>query len=107
MTGVYTAGWIKRGPSGVIGTNKKCAEDTVAALFDDYAAGRLAAPAQGGDALRALITERQPDALDFKAWESIDRHEKTTGKPQRRPRVKLTSVPDMVEVAMEARGVIG
>ncbi|MFE7416740.1 FAD-dependent oxidoreductase [Rhodococcus sp. NPDC057529] len=107
VTGVYTAGWIKRGPSGVVGTNKKCAEDTVAALFDDYAAGRLAAPAQGGDALRALITDRQPDALDFKAWEAIDRHEKSTGKPQRRPRVKLTSVADMLEVAMEARAVTG
>ncbi|MEU3657662.1 FAD-dependent oxidoreductase [Streptomyces sp. NPDC032161] len=103
ITGVYTAGWIKRGPSGVIGTNKKCAEDTVQALFDDYAAGRLAAPAQGRDALRALIAERQPDALDYAAWQTIDRHERTTAKEHRRPRIKLTSVTDMLQVVQDAR----
>jgi ferredoxin--NADP+ reductase len=107
MTGVYTAGWIKRGPSGVIGTNKKCAEDTVQSLFDDYAAGRLVAPTQGRDDLRALITKRQPDALDYAAWQAIDRHERAIAKDHRRPRIKLASVPEMLRVAQAAREAAG
>ncbi|MEU6230617.1 FAD-dependent oxidoreductase [Streptomyces sp. NPDC047042] len=103
VAGVYTAGWIKRGPSGVIGTNKKCAEETVQALFDDFAAGRLLAPAQGGDALRALIAERQPDALDHAAWQAIDRHERAVAREHKRPRVKLTSVNEMLRVARGSR----
>ncbi|WP_190813257.1 FAD-dependent oxidoreductase [Saccharopolyspora pogona] len=99
LAGVYAAGWIKRGPSGVIGTNKKCAEDTVQALLDDYEAGRLKSPEHDAEALRTLLTERRPEALDYAAWESIDRHEKKTAKPQRRPRVKLTSSTDLLAVA--------
>src|SRR5213080_2446441 len=57
--GVYTAGWVKRGPSGVIGTNKVCAAETVRALLEDHAAGRLPSP-DGGD-LGALLAERHPD----------------------------------------------
>ena len=107
VTGVYTAGWIKRGPSGVIGTNKKCAEDTVQALFDNYAAGRLMAPAKGPDALRALIAHGQPEALDYAAWNSIDLHERAIAKAQRRPRVKLTSISQMLNVVQDARAVTG
>ncbi|HET6500303.1 MAG TPA: 4Fe-4S binding protein [Amycolatopsis sp.] len=107
VTGVYAAGWIKRGPSGVIGTNKRCAEETVQALFDDYTAGRLVAPAHGAGALRALIAERQPHALDYPAWQAIDRHERNAGRKQRRPRVKLTSVSEMLDVAESARGTAG
>lgn len=107
VTGVYVAGWIKRGPSGVIGTNKKCAEDTIRALLDDYAAGRLVGPAKDGDALRALIAERQPDALDFQAWNAIDLHERRIATALRRPRVKLTSIFEMLAVVEDARAVAG
>jgi ferredoxin--NADP+ reductase len=101
--GVYAVGWIKRGPSGGIGANKRCAQETVAALIDDFAGGRTTAPANGAESLRALIAERQPDALDFADWKAIDRHERRGGKEQRRPRVKLTSVSDMVRTAESAR----
>jgi ferredoxin--NADP+ reductase len=107
LTGVYAAGWIKRGPSGVIGTNKRCAEETVQALFDDYSAGRLCAPARSADSLHALIAGRRPEALDLGAWNVVDRHERAEGRRQRRPRVKLTSVADVLRVAQEVRAVAG
>lgn len=100
--GVYTAGWIKRGPSGVIGTNKKCAEDTVQALFDDYASGRLTAPLKNGEALRDLVADRQPSAIDFSGWKAIDLHERTAAKEHDRPRIKLVEVADMLDVARGA-----
>lgn len=103
VSGVYTAGWIKRGPSGVIGTNKKCADDTVAALLEDYAHGRLTAPAADAAALRELIRQRQPLALDYEAWKAIDVHERTTARAHGRPRIKLVDVPTMLEVARRAR----
>lgn len=103
MTGVYAAGWIKRGPSGVIGTNKKCSADTVQALLDDYVAGRLTEPTDDDDSLRTLIEERQPEAIDYAGWKAIDRHERSVARQQRRPRIKLTSVPDMVQVANGTR----
>jgi len=106
-TGVYTAGWIKRGPSGVIGTNKKCAADTVHALLDDYASGRLTAPEHGGDALRALIAQRQPDALGLPDWKALDRHERAAAQANRRSRIKLVSVPEMLRVAKDARSTAG
>lgn len=103
VPGVYTAGWIKRGPSGVIGTNKKCARETVACLLDDFAGNRLSTPSKGAESLRSLIATRQPQALDFAAWEVIDRHERMLGRSERRPRVKLTSVAAMLQVVEDAR----
>jgi ferredoxin--NADP+ reductase len=99
VRGVYTAGWIKRGPSGVIGTNKKCAQETVEMLLDDYSAGRLAAPAQSVGDLRTLIARRQPRSLDYQGWQEIDRQERSAAQGQLRPRIKLTSVADMFTAA--------
>jgi ferredoxin/flavodoxin---NADP+ reductase len=99
VLGVYTAGWIKRGPSGVIGTNKKCAQETVETLLDDYSAGRLAAPAQSVGDLRTLIATRQAQTLDYQGWQAIDRQERRAAQGQLRPRVKFTSVADMFAAA--------
>lgn len=99
VPGVYVAGWIKRGPSGVIGTNKKCAVDTVQALVDDYVAGRLAAPQATAEELTALLENRQPRALDHRDWLVIDRHEVSAGKEQHRPRVKLVDVEEILALA--------
>ncbi|MEU4233230.1 hypothetical protein AB0F17_53850 [Nonomuraea sp. NPDC026600] len=75
IDGSYVTGWIKRGPSGVIGTNKKCAKDTVAALLDDYQEGRLGTPplpSEGiGDAL--------PNHVDLQGWRLIDERERELG----------------------------
>ncbi|GAA1872088.1 FAD-dependent oxidoreductase [Pseudonocardia ailaonensis] len=97
-TGVYAAGWIKRGPSGVVGTNRKCAEDTVALLLEDYLGGRLAAPAGDAGSLRELIASRQPLAFGYPGWKAIDVHERATGRNQGRPRVKLVDVQEMLEI---------
>lgn len=99
VPGIYTAGWIKRGPSGIIGTNKKCALETTALLLEDHAAGALPAPTVAEDDLEHLIAERQPEYVDFAGWTKIDVHEQALGEPQGRPRVKLVDVDEMVRVA--------
>ena len=100
--GVYVAGWIKRGPSGVIGTNKLCAHETVESLLEDHAAGRLPAPEAGEDEFLALLAERVPDRVDYAGWEEIDRHERARGEEQGRPRVKVTRREDLVAIASGA-----
>jgi ferredoxin--NADP+ reductase len=85
--GLYVAGWIKRGPSGVIGTNKKDATETVALLLDDARAGLL--PARSEGTLEALLEERGVEAVLYAGWEAIDRAERTAGEPHGRPRIKL------------------
>jgi len=99
IPGVYTAGWIKRGPSGIIGTNKKCAQETTSMLLEDAAAGTLPAPTVTEDDLEALVASRQPEFVDFAGWSKIDAHEQALGEPQGRPRVKLVDVDEMVKVA--------
>ena len=87
--GLYVAGWIKRGPSGVIGTNKQDGVQTAKALLEDAEAGILPAPQRDDDALLELLGERCPDVVSFAGWEAIDEVERAAGEPQGRPRVKL------------------
>jgi ferredoxin--NADP+ reductase len=89
LTGVYAAGWIKRGPSGVIGTNKKCAQETTALLLEDFAAGRLLEPTRSGEELLEEIRANGTNVVDYSGWEAIDAHERALGQPTGRPRVKL------------------
>jgi ferredoxin/flavodoxin---NADP+ reductase len=104
VTGVYAAGWLKRGPSGGIGTNKACAAQTVAALLEDYTAGRLVEPRADRDALESLIDARQPAALDFADWQVIDKHERAA-RP-RGPRQKITAVDEMLRVVRSRQEVL-
>ena len=90
LPGVYAAGWIKRGPSGVIGTNKKCAQETTALLLEDFAAGRLPQPSISAEQLLTELRTRV-DVVDYSGWEAIDAHERALGEPTGRPRVKLVS----------------
>jgi ferredoxin--NADP+ reductase len=105
LAGEYVVGWIKRGPSGVIGTNKKDAQETVDALLADLAgpggngAARHVPGAPDPEAIERLLLERQPDLVSYEGWESIDRHERALGEPAGRPRVKLTRIEEMLEVA--------
>ncbi len=103
VTGAYVAGWIKRGPTGFIGTNKSCAMQTVAALVDDFNAGLLDDPAGRPSALTGLIRDRQPDAVDAAGWQAIDAAEIARGQVAGRPRVKFTTVGDMLTAARRPR----
>ncbi|WP_137872127.1 FAD-dependent oxidoreductase [Rhodococcus sp. Q] len=88
VEGVYTTGWIKRGPRGVIGTNRADSQETVDALIEDFEGGRLAAPAGGRAALAALLADRVPGLVDKARWSEVDKAEKAAGKAAGRPRVK-------------------
>jgi ferredoxin--NADP+ reductase len=98
--GEYCVGWIKRGPSGVIGTNKKDAADTVARILEDEQAGTLGAPADAdadADAVATWLAERVPDAVTWEGWQAIDAAERAAGEPQGRPRVKLVTLDELRE----------
>jgi ferredoxin--NADP+ reductase len=94
----YVVGWAKRGPSGVIGTNKRCAHDTVRMLIQDMVAGRLNAALPDTAAVREWLGEVQPAPVTYGDWETLDRHEQELGQRANRPRVKLTRVSDMLDV---------
>jgi ferredoxin--NADP+ reductase len=98
--GEYVVGWIKRGPSGVIGTNKKDAADTVAKILEDRDAAGLNTPSiTDPDEIAAWYSQRAPEAVTWEGWEAIDLHEKTSGEPHGRPRVKLVRLTELVERA--------
>ena len=91
----YVAGWIKRGPSGVIGTNKKDATETVDCLLEDARAGRLTSP--GGD-LAALLEDKGARYVELDGWRAIDAAERDAGEPLGRPRVKLRTWDELLDV---------
>jgi ferredoxin/flavodoxin---NADP+ reductase len=100
----YVVGWIKRGPSGVIGTNKKDAQETVNAILADLSAAN-GDRARGGvgsrdpAAVEQMLRARQPELVTYTGWEAIDRHERALGEPAGRPRVKLTRIDEMLRIA--------
>jgi len=98
MPGVYAAGWIKRGPSGVIGTNKKCAQETTTLLLEDFANGRLPEPSVSAQELLTELRARI-DVVDYSGWEAIDAHERALGEDSGRPRVKLVRRAEQLERA--------
>jgi ferredoxin--NADP+ reductase len=91
----YAAGWIKRGPSGVIGTNKKDATETVELLLEDARAGKLAAPSPGD--LAELLDEKGARYVEYEGWQAIDAAERAAGEPRNRPRVKLTGWENLLQ----------
>jgi ferredoxin--NADP+ reductase len=107
--GHYAVGWIKRGPSGVIGTNKKDASETVENLIADLKAGRVPGPELAGEraAIVELLAERRPDAVTYQGWEAIDGVEQERGKPLGRPRVKFIRIDEMIEAARAGAPVSG
>jgi ferredoxin--NADP+ reductase len=94
--GEYVVGWIKRGPSGVIGTNKKDAADTVAKIVEDAEAGLLDAPKADADGWQHAVT--------WEGWQAIDEHERAAGEPHGRPRVKLVRLAELEAAGRRAVG---
>ena len=98
--GVYCAGWIKRGPSGVIGTNKKDATETVELLLADAAAGRLEPkPDASVAAVDSLLAERGIRVVEYDGWMAIDEAERAAGEKSGRPRVKLCTWDALLDAA--------
>jgi ferredoxin--NADP+ reductase len=101
LPGVYAVGWIKRGPTGILGTNKRDAEETVASLAADIDA--LPSPAQPDrDAIDALLATRVPCVVTADGWRAIDAHERRRGRSEQRPRVKLASTDELLAAAGDA-----
>lgn len=97
LLGQYTAGWIKRGPTGVIGTNKPDAAETVENMLADAREGRMLTPDNAtAEAAEALVKERRPCVVTFADWKVLDEIELNRGKEQGRPRVKFTRIEDML-----------
>ena len=97
VTGEYTAGWIKRGPSGVIGTNKPDAAETVLCMFEDLGQGAVLRPAHAtAAATEAMVRQRQPGFLSYGDWLRLNELEVARGKAAGRPRVKFTRVEEML-----------
>ena len=97
VVGEYTAGWIKRGPSGVIGTNKPDAAETVQCMLEDLAQGAVLQPAHpAAAAVEALVRQRQPNYVSYADWLRLNEVEVSRGRAQGRPRVKFTRVEEML-----------
>jgi ferredoxin--NADP+ reductase len=100
LPGVYAVGWIKRGPTGILGTNKRDAEETVAGLAEDLAGGALPSPEHAGtDGIDALLRERKPELVTAEGWRAIDADELRRGSETERPRVKLASREELLAAA--------
>ncbi|MBI2153097.1 MAG: FAD-dependent oxidoreductase [Candidatus Rokubacteria bacterium] len=97
VVGEYAAGWIKRGPTGVIGTNKPDAAETVVSMLEDLAQGTILTPAHPEPAAaEALIRQRQPNCVSYAEWRRLDELEVARGRAAGRPRVKFTRVEEML-----------
>lgn len=103
LPGGYVVGWIKRGPSGGIGANRACAEETVGTLLADAVAGALPSPTGTPQAFRKLVRSRSAGLVDARGLAAIDRAERARGRDAGRPRVKLATVPELVAAARGKR----
>jgi ferredoxin--NADP+ reductase len=99
----YVVGWIKRGPSGVIGTNKKDSQETVDTLIADLSGAAESDLADSGadraDKLADWLHSRQPQIVTDAHWKLIDEHERSTGEPHGRPRVKLPNLAKLLHIS--------
>ncbi|UWQ19885.1 FAD-dependent oxidoreductase [Jannaschia sp. M317] len=98
LPGVYTAGWIKRGPSGVIGTNRACGVETADQVLAGLTTGRDTDAAR--DAFVAALAARLDRVVDFAAWRRIDAREKADGARRGKPREKVTDIATMLAEAL-------
>ena len=100
IAATYCAGWIKRGPTGIIGTNKKDAIETVAQLLEDLHEERLSHREEvTADAVETFLADREVQAVMYPGWTSIDELERAAGEKLGRPRVKLRTWDELLEAA--------
>jgi ferredoxin--NADP+ reductase len=99
LQGIYVTGWIKRGPKGVIGTNRTCAQETIRQLFDDFDTGLLTRDVKDRASVDKLLIERGADPIDWNGWRKINAAELERGANVSRPRVKFTDPAEMAATA--------
>ncbi|GAB2769128.1 FAD-dependent oxidoreductase [Nocardioides salsibiostraticola] len=104
VPGTYVAGWIKRGPSGFIGTNKSDAEETVAALLDDCDSGAITPGGHTPGSIDLLLRARKVSVVDRAGWRSIDREERRRGHERGAVRTKIVDSAEAVRIAADLRG---
>ena len=104
VTGFYVAGWIKRGPSGVIGTNKPDAAETAESMLADAREGCTLSPDR--DDIEPVLASRQPDLVTWPEWVRLAEREAELGKAQGRPRVKHTTIAEMMEIIRGSRNIV-
>jgi ferredoxin--NADP+ reductase len=97
VTGLYTAGWIKRGPSAIIGTNRACAVESVEMLLQDI--NKFPGDKAGRVAMRKILDENNASYINYPQWEKIEAAEVTAGEPKGKPREKLTRRDEMLAIA--------
>ena len=100
----YVAGWIKRGPTGVIGTNKKDAVETVHRMLETFLQEKIE-PRQQTDSsgIESLLKERNVEYVSFEDWKLLDEYETEAGQAQERPRVKVTSIEKMLKIIRDKK----
>jgi ferredoxin--NADP+ reductase len=100
IQGLYVVGWIKRGPNGIIGTNRLCAVDTAKAILADFrVSGPSCAKVARRAALLSALNSAPKQIVDLAGWRKIDAVERAIGSARDKPREKLTSIPAMLETA--------
>jgi ferredoxin--NADP+ reductase len=98
VSGLYVSGWIKRGATGVIGTNKPDAGETAERILEDSEQGVVPDPREPDPAaIEALVRDRQPAWVSYDDWTRLDEIEVRRGAELGRPRVKLTSAAEVDE----------
>jgi ferredoxin/flavodoxin---NADP+ reductase len=108
LPGQYVVGWIKRGPSGIIGTNKPDSVETVERLLEDLNTGTLGEPTQDDpQAIVRLLESRGVQIVTFADWQRIDQQEMAAGQTRGAPRVKFHRVEDMLRAIQEHEAMPG
>lgn len=102
VPGLYAAGWIKRGPSGIIGTNRACAIETVESVLADLKASSAERPDPRCGRFRESLRRQPFKLVDLQGWRRIDARERATGALKAKPREKLTSISTMLEASEQA-----
>ncbi|KAI0491843.1 hypothetical protein KFK09_026104 [Dendrobium nobile] len=101
--GLYVAGWLKRGPIGIVATNLYCAEETVASISEDVEKGLLTAasgtPKPGRQGLLQLLENKNIKFVPFSGWEKIDAKEKMVGQQRNKPREKITTWEELLKAS--------
>jgi ferredoxin/flavodoxin---NADP+ reductase len=100
IPGVYVAGWVKRGPRGVIGTNRACAAETVGQLLADFDTGKLTGDVAAPEGLGALLVQRGGTPVTWEQWQNIDAEERRRGAEIGRPRMKFVDIAEMLTAAL-------